>query len=376
MKPEHLTCVSSLSIVMATMACSSGPPAEMGRAEVTAAPSGATVPTVPPLIPTVAAPTAVEPPTDTAASTPAKLIERLRAQEVDRASVGRKTLLSWTTRNQAEEIVKGQPVLSYVESKQYGPSAFDWMLTDDMAMGSALAKLVFHEGFAKKRFAWSNAYATALGAGGGRYGAVLIKFDLKPNALILDFTSNKVFDVNNREVPLEEAVAHPERVAAAYWESTKAWAQFREYVILNTAAVEKVAFGTPEVLAVFDREKRLLHDLVTAWPSLNSKDQTEILDHFSRTLAFSSRGDVVLMKTFAREAEEVPPDTMKLSVAPSTEFTLGQARQALKVPTCKVTKSYDFSYTRTSCEPQQKCVYFSGKCELSLQSLHAVSDPP
>lgn len=375
MKPEHLTCVSSWSLVMATMACSSGPPVELGRTEVTA-PSSSGARGAPAVVPTVAAPTTVPFPTDVAASTTPKLIERLRAQAVDRTLVGRRTLLSWTTRNQAEEIVKGKPVLSYVESKTYGPSAFDWMLSEDLRTGSVLAQLAFHEGFAMKRFAWPNAYATALGAGAGRYGAVLMQFELKQNALILDFTSNKVFDINNREVPVEEAVAHPGRVAAAYWESSKPWAQFREYVILNTSAVEKVAFGTPEVLAVFDREKRLLNDLVTAWPTLSSEDQTQVLDHFSRTLAFASRGDIVMMKIFAREADEVPPDTLKLSLTPSTEFTLGPARQALKAPSCKVTKSYDFSYTRTSCEPTQRCVYFSGKCEISLQSLHAVSEPP
>lgn len=375
MKPEHLTCVSSFSLVMVTVGCASGPPAESGRAGVSAAPAISGRPSTVAVVPTVSAPSML-PAEATASVAPSKLIERMRSHAVDKSNVGRRTLLSWTTRSQAEDIVKGQAVLSYVESKRFGPAAFDWMLTEEMGKGNELAKLAFHEGFARKRFAWPNAYATALGAGGGRYGAVLLQLELKENALILDFASNKVVDVTGRELPLAEAVAHPERVAAAYWESTKPWAQFREYVVLNAAALAKVSFGTPEVLAVFDKERRLLQDLVTAWPTLSTQEQAEVLTHFGRTLAFSSRGDVVLLKNFAREAEEVPPDTLKLSITPTLEFSLGQPRAALKNPSCVVKKSYDFSYTRTFCEPQDRCVQYSGKCEIALPTLNAAVDQP
>ncbi|MBL8742778.1 MAG: hypothetical protein JNK04_16835, partial [Myxococcales bacterium] len=116
---------------------------------------------------------------------------------VDEAHIGRRVLYTWTPLKQAEAIQAGGRVLTLVESKSLGPAGFDFMLDDEVVRGNSLARLLFSAGFAKKRFAWPNAYATLLGSAGFRYGTSLLVVELASDALILDFANKKVFDVEN-----------------------------------------------------------------------------------------------------------------------------------------------------------------------------------
>jgi len=289
----------------------------------------------------------------------AQLLPRVEQRAVP--IVGRRVLLSWTTREQAEEIAAGGPLLSRVESPLHGPSGFDWMLDANVAKGQKLAKLLFRDHYARKRFAWPNAYATASGAGGGRYGSVLMRIELREDALILDLPMERVLTVDNREVPFAELEAKPERLAAVYWDE----GAFREYVLVNESAIARVSSGTPEALAIFRAERELLVALATAAPQLSRHDQLLLTVVFERTLAFSKNPTIDQIRAMAREASEVAPDGLQFSFVPKAAFVASGAQRRLTNPGCKQKRSNDFSYHRISCVPDRRCRMVDGKCEIT-----------
>ncbi|NUP04752.1 MAG: hypothetical protein HOW73_01695 [Polyangiaceae bacterium] len=352
-------CAASVPMLAMTIACSSGQPTTTQPVAHTATAVASEAPIV-----GTAAPLAV--PSAAPKADAKAILETLDARVVDASHVARRALYSWTTRQQAEAIAAGEPALSRVESAKYGPSAFDWMLDAQTSKGDRLARLMFHEAFAKKRFAWPNAYATAPGNGGGRYGSVLMRIELKPDSFIVDFASNRVVDLDGQEVPFKSVETTPERIGAAYWEA----AGFREYVVVNPSAISRISFGTEVELAAFEEERALLSTLSDASKTMRGEDQNALLARFAKTLAFSKSADVTLLRRLAQEANDVPPDRLAYTMAPTESFSLGAARPRLKDPKCRMKTTGDHSYVRTLCLPADRCaVDAAGHCGIAWRPL-------
>ena len=297
----------------------------------------------------------------------AEAVTALDARVVDDSHIGRRFLVTWTPRHQADPIAQGGPVLTLIESKVYGPSGFDFMLDDEVARGNKLARLLFNSGFAKKRFAWPNGYATATGNNGGRYGPVMMLIELKPDALILDFAREKVFDIQNREVPLADLTARPERLGAVYWQTVG----YREYVLVNEAAIFRASSGSDEALALFEAEKATLAQLTGAMRQLLIGDEKPILDKFAKTLAFATTATREAIDTIETFAKTNPPDKFSFVVEPKHKFNLGVSRGRLRPGACKLQGStgrhrgnWDGSYGGGQyCVPGERCQNVSGKCQ-------------
>jgi hypothetical protein len=285
---------------------------------------------------------------------------------VDDKHIGRRVLYTWTPRQQADAIQAGGRVLTLVESKNYGPSGFDFMLDDEVVRGNALARLLLNTGFAKKRFAWPNAYATALGTTGGRYGTSLLMVELAKDALILDFANKKVFDVENKEVPLTDLTAHPERLGAVYWSST---AGYREYVLVNEAAIARVSTTTEETEKAREAEKAVLAQVTAGLRQLLIGDEKELLERFSKTLAFAATSTRETVDRIATDSNTFTPDKLRFEVQPKVKFDLGTSRGRIKPPTCKLEGTrgrfkHDYSFGGGQyCTPGDRCQNIAGKCQ-------------
>lgn len=287
---------------------------------------------------------------------------------VTSSRVARRTLYSWTSFAQAEAIAKGGPVLVREESAKYGPSGFDWMLDDAVEKNDPLAKLLFHKGFAKKRFAWPNAFATALGFQGESYGSALLAIELSAQAVIVDLTNGSAVSVDGKAVSLEDIQAHPERIAAAYWIANPPspgvaalGPPFREYVLLNESMIEKVTVGGPALEKLFDEERELVAKIARRVALLPEAQRDPTLAAYATLLAFSmAPQEAELQGTVAalgpvKIAKTSGERTIKAS------FALGAARARLKVA-CKTTMTRGFSYMSRSCTPAVKCELLRGTC--------------
>lgn len=367
----ELVARGSLPALATLCACSPSAPVkhEVAPIVASAAASAASTASVAP------AETGPPPATSTAKplSTVVKSVDRvkqalavLEGRLVDEKHIGRRVLYTWTPRPQAEAIQAGGPVLTLVESKSYGPSGFDYMLDDEVLHGNSLARLLFNTGFAKKRFAWPSAYATAIGTNGGRYGTSLLVVELAADALILDFANKKVFDVENKEVPLADLTAHPERLGAVYWSST---AGFREYVLVNEAAIARVSTGTDESEKLREAEKSDLTEVAAALRQLLIGDEKEVLERFSKTLAFASSSTRESVERIVTDAQTFVPDKLRISVEPKVKFSLGTFRGRLRPVACKLEGQrgrfrHDYSFGGGQyCMPSDRCQNVGGKCE-------------
>ena len=340
-------------LLVATLGCSSG---DLGDRPPRVAEGSASPPAV------IAATAITAAPSGTARFE--HLLPRVEQFAIQTPTIGRRILVSWTTREQADAIAAGGPFLSRVESPLLGPSGFDWMLDVNVAKGDKLARFVFQRHYARKRFAWPNAYATAFGRGGGRYGTVLLRVDLREDALVIDFPRRRVLTVDNQEIAFSELEARPERLAAIFWDE----GEFREYVLVNESAIARVSSGTPETLDMFRRERELLDALADA-PQLSPEDELLLTLAFARTLAFSKEASVPQIRamareirTMAREAIDGFPDGLEFSFAPAGPFVASGPRPRLANPGCKLKAIKDISDIHSYCAPKTRCRYVGEKC--------------
>jgi hypothetical protein len=180
---------------------------------------------------------------------------------VDSTHVGRRTLYSWTTAAQIEELRQNASLLTRSASVvgERG-RATDYLLA--RAATDPIAAILTRPEFEKKRFGWTNAWATALGWEGETYGDQLLQIRLRAEAWIGRIsTSTDVwafFDTDDRPVDPEEVKRTPERVAGYYFSEDKARGcggtffgqpPYREYVIFNEDMIEEWSVGTPEILS-------------------------------------------------------------------------------------------------------------------------------
>lgn len=169
--------------------------------------------------------------------------------------VGRRILYTWTTSAQIDELRKTRQLLSRTESPTKGRSRFDLLLEASQAPASRLLR---QPGLSKRRFAWSNPWATRLGWGKDEtYGDQLIRVTLREGALIGIFDASlpepwRFADLDNNPVAMAQALSTPERIAAVYhvWRPAPDDRQglaFREYVLVNEAMIQQWAYGTSDL---------------------------------------------------------------------------------------------------------------------------------
>jgi hypothetical protein len=199
----------------------------------------------------------------------------------------RKTLYTWTTKAQIKTLRATKTLLSKSKSETKGYALFDVSLRADSIKDHPISQLLQSPEFAKKRFAWTNAWATAMGWEGESYGTQLIQIILKDSALIGKFrphSKTELFafsDLQGKKWEIEDVIKHKERIAAIYHVNAqpgirtvgRSWgtyydpemeteekhtAPFREYVIVNERMIASWNHGTPEIQAELAAEIRLL----------------------------------------------------------------------------------------------------------------------
>jgi hypothetical protein len=206
---------------------------------------------------------------------PLPLHARLREEAVLSSAPARTVLYTWTTREQIEELAKDRVLLTRTESPAHGPAFYDQMLARRVEIGEPLARKLRTQAFARARHAWANPWATILGWPGESYGDELIVVELKPGAWTAAMTTGllsswHIFDADNREVPVADAIAHPERIGAVYFvhdASPGSFAgpldrpAFREYVLCNEAMIARWSIGlstAPAIAASADLVEKLV----------------------------------------------------------------------------------------------------------------------
>jgi hypothetical protein len=246
-----------LSLALGELACSPAappPPADQPAPAVT--------------IP--AAPSAASSAAGPAADDAQEAIDRLLPYVVLQDKPARRTLYTWTTRAQIEEIARDRVLLTRTESAEHGASYFDQVLEKRAAAKDPLAQKLRTSAFARARFAWPAPWATFLGFPGETYGDELLQVTLKPSALIAVLRTSQpeltVVDMENRPVAVADALAHPERIAVVYfvhdtpktgYAASMAGPEerlaYREYVLCNESMIEAFAARTPEIAQEIER---------------------------------------------------------------------------------------------------------------------------
>jgi hypothetical protein len=190
-----------------------------------------------------------------------------KAQAFDRSSVARRELYSWTTDEQAAALRRDQVLFTTVEEAGLGPG-YAFAFLNQLAGGATdpqqgqLASLLAGDLFSKKRYAWSEPWATRLGWPGEDYGSNLLRVVLRPEAWLVIVWGGvlSVSDLDNRPVAVSEALLHPERIGAIYYvrdasvggpscNSTFVDGKngYREFILGNLAMVEEWSLGTQTI---------------------------------------------------------------------------------------------------------------------------------
>jgi len=191
------------------------------------------------------------------------------AQAVLLSTVARRELYSWTTDEQAAALRRDRVLFTTVEQKGLGPG-YAFAFLSQLAIGATdpqqqqLANVLNGDLFSKKRYAWSEPWATRLGWPGEDYGSNLLRIVLKPEAWLVIVTGGllSVTDLDNRPVAISEALLHPERIGAVYYVRDASSGGpvcngsflggnngYREFILGNLAMVDEWSIGTQEIRA-------------------------------------------------------------------------------------------------------------------------------
>ncbi|MBL8679473.1 MAG: hypothetical protein JNK05_09925 [Myxococcales bacterium] len=227
--------------------------------------------------------------TFTEAPRPRSLDERLADDAIDNERPWREVLYSWTPPDRAAAIAQSRVLLAATAQSGNAPSPFSRLLTRlrsrEGELGLVARALLEDPALNRYRYAWSNAYATALGFIGRSYGTALVRIELAPNALVLrldprDVRPLRLYDREQREVPLRRFDELRGRIAAVYHvrRSGDVRVPFREYVVCNASAVARWSLATPPVREEIARERELvsaLYDALAArsTPSLSPRER-------------------------------------------------------------------------------------------------------
>ena len=165
-------------------------------------------------------------------------------------------LYTWTTADQIAELRTTKRLLTREESPANGVSYFEQYLHRLAVRGDAIAKLLDTTTFAKSRFAWPAPWATSGGMGAEQWGDRLIRVTLKSEAIVLAVSSRTgtltARNLDNRAVPLDLVMQHPERIGAVYFEAP----QYREMVLCNEWIMAHWSVGTQDIADEVEAEAR------------------------------------------------------------------------------------------------------------------------
>ncbi len=336
-------------------ACSA--PAE--RAEhASPVPKTATSSKVTPLASAEVVPTPSASGSSTAATPQVDVAKEIAERTVGGTPKAHRFLYSWTTQKQLEELQNGSAFLSRDTSATRGPSAFDDFLSAEAARGSDVGKLLFSEGFKKKRFAWPSPFATITGEADGSYGDVLLEIELRDEAWILDYASGAVLGVDGSKGTVADAAKHPERIAAVFYLGDG----YREFVVVNESMIRRWSAGAaPAVIRALRKDTEFLlavadaiDDDKTKLPAMPS--ETEQLLH--QTLAFARKLGVDELRSRAKLIDTIRSMArIAVEKEPSAPFVLGRQRLPLP-PICKKVQSvsYKSQYIGSFAAPSRKPV--------------------
>ncbi len=231
-----------------------------------------------------------------------------------------RTFYSWTTDEQIAELRAGADLFSRSERPGVGRGLLFTELADYAQAGSmpenALADVLVNQTFAKVRFAWPNPWSTLLGFPGETYGNQLLRVELKADAWIARFDAGvlSVLDAENQLVPIETALATPERIGAIFYQSQATAAAycgsfshgavgFREFALGNLDMVERWSLATPEIAARLESDIAELQafeaqlacrEVSTSWSSDvacewgRQLDSTNVLSNYDFALGLPS----------------------------------------------------------------------------------------
>jgi len=184
-------------------------------------------------------------------------------QEMWNFAPSKRVLYSWTTAEQAAELRQDRVLLTRTETpdlgRGYAFTSMDALAAKGTAPENQLLSRISNERFTKARFAWPNAWATRMGWPGEDYGDQLLRIVLKPEAWILvvrDTVGIAVVDLDNNLVPIADALAQIERIAAVYFYKedvvnrgsySSCGGGYREFVLGNEAMIEEWSLGTQDI---------------------------------------------------------------------------------------------------------------------------------
>ncbi len=191
----------------------------------------------------------------------------------DKASLPTRTLYTWTTPEQIEEL-KADPTLLTRSADSNGEKGRAADFFHAQADVDPLAALLDRPEYAKKRFGWIAPWATLLGWSGEDYGDRLLAITLKPDAWIAtvvgyDALQWSFSDVDGNLVAEEDVLGNPRRLAAVYFIDqrdtgycggtvARAGSVFREFFVCNEDMIERWSAFTPELEAELQRNATAL----------------------------------------------------------------------------------------------------------------------
>lgn len=270
-----------------------------------------------PLLPPSAAPA---PSAEEPAEMRGAVLDRARAKWDFDAARSTRVLYSWTTKEQLEAMRAGGSVLSRSVTPGKGFATFDHALHRASALGDARAQVLWHEGFAKSRFAWSNAFGVAAGMRGERYGDVLLRITLKREAVFDHFS------LQSGGILTLSQDARPEHLGAVGFASGK----YREYVLPNESMIEKVEAFTPELRDEVEQQRTFLR-MVLRDPSHFPPDARSAFFPDVQALV----GTVEIQAALDALTAWLDDKTAPFSRAVATSFALGALRPSI-AELCKV----------------------------------------
>ncbi len=199
---------------------------------------------------------------------------------VDPNAPARRTLYSWTSTAQAEQLAADKQLYTRT-ADDLGRAGYLFELLAQRARGGdEVARALSHEEFRLGRFCWTSPWASQLA--GEDYGTELIRIDLSRNSLFVLVDSERetysAVDIDNRPVAVAEALRQKERVAGIFFTNAVA-AQYgcndtfaggtlyREFHLCHIATVDSWSLATEELDAELAANIELLRPLTALEPS-------------------------------------------------------------------------------------------------------------
>ncbi len=281
---------------------------------------------------------AVAPATTAATNAPIpidpKIASGLARAAVTDSSFARRTLWSWTTREQAAALRKDKTLLLPTELPD-GPTPYVELL-EKIAAGTGpyaeLARLLAaHPSLHLRRYAWTRPWPTRRGLADRDYGDQLVRVVLSPRAVIARFDASRpnvfeLHDMDERPVPIGEIIASPSRLAAVLHVRTNDTpVAHREYVLCNESMIAEWSLATDEVRAAITEDRALAKGLAGAKLAIEpaAPHWHGAPEGFGASLAFdndryrATPADMTALEAALASAEQ---DGAPLTVTPSVAF--------------------------------------------------------